>query len=365
MGQGTGREGRRGAGEVVAGARPVPARAWGSRARCRLSGRGRPSPGAGGLYGTVPGRPPRGPGAREEGRAGRPRPRPRPARSHWPGLRVTSWGPRGFATNKRDADGRRGGGRATFFGFLYRLLTFRGGGLGGWGRAARGYWKVGWRWITKVYACHLDFLHLFFSLNLPHPLPQKTDKLAKPLLIKHRCERRGAADRFLGTVRLKSTPRPKLSVCVLGDQQHCDEAKAVAIPHMDSEALRTLKKNKKLVKKLARKCDAFLASESLIKPIPIILGPGLNKPGKFPSLLTHNDNMLAKVDKVKSTTKFQMKKVLCLAVAVGRVEMTDDELVYNIHLAFSFLISLLKKNWQNVRALYIQSTMGKSLAPVL
>ncbi|KFO23154.1 60S ribosomal protein L10a [Fukomys damarensis] len=159
--------------------------------------------------------------------------------------------------------------------------------------------------------------------------------------------------------KLKSTPRPKFSVCVLGDQQHCDEAKAVDIPHMDIEALKKLNKNKKLVKKLAKKYDAFLASESLIKQIPRILGPGLNKAGKFPSLLTHNENMVAKVDEVKSTIKFQMKKVLCLAVAVGHVKMTDDELVYNIHLAVNFLVSLLKKNWQNVRALYIKSTMGK------
>ena len=56
--------------------------------------------------------------------------------------------------------------------------------------------------------------------------------------------------RFSGTVRLKSTPRPKFSMCVLGDQQHCDEAKAVDIPHMDIEALKKLNKNKKLVKKL-------------------------------------------------------------------------------------------------------------------
>ncbi|XP_060087424.1 large ribosomal subunit protein uL1 isoform X1 [Heteronotia binoei] len=165
--------------------------------------------------------------------------------------------------------------------------------------------------------------------------------------------------RFSGTVRLKSAPRPKFSVCLLGDQQHCDEAKAVDIPHMDIEALKKLNKNKKLVKKLAKKYDAFLASESLIKQIPRILGPGLNKAGKFPSLLTHNENMVAKVDEVKSTIKFQMKKVLCLAVAVGHVKMAEDELVYNIHLAINFLVSLLKKNWQNVRALYIKSTMGK------
>ncbi|XDA77432.1 hypothetical protein R6Z07F_007566 [Ovis aries] len=112
---------------------------------------------------------------------------------------------------------------------------------------------------------------------------------------------------------------------------------------MDTEVLKKLSKNKKLVKKLAKKYDAFLASESLIKQIPRILGPGLNKAGNLRSSLTHNENMVAKIDEVKSMIKFQMKKLLCLAVAVGHVKMTDDELVYNTHLAVNFLMSLLRK----------------------
>lgn len=59
----------------------------------------------------------------------------------------------------------------------------------------------------------------------------------------------------------------------------------------------------------AKKYDAFLASESLIRQIPRILGPGLNKAGKFPTPITHNENMIQKVEDVKSTIKFQMKKV--------------------------------------------------------
>lgn len=50
---------------------------------------------------------------------------------------------------------------------------------------------------------------------------------------------------------------------------------------MSVDDLRKLNKNKKLIKKLARKYDAFLASEALIKQIPRILGPGLSK-GKEP-----------------------------------------------------------------------------------
>lgn len=54
----------------------------------------------------------------------------------------------------------------------------------------------------------------------------------------------------LNLCRLKTLPRPKFSVCVLGDQQHCDEAKVAELPHMDIEALKKLNKNKKMVKKL-------------------------------------------------------------------------------------------------------------------
>jgi len=158
--------------------------------------------------------------------------------------------------------------------------------------------------------------------------------------------------------RLRHVPRPKFSVCMFGDQQHCDEAKAKGIPFMSAEDLKKLNKQKKLVKKLAKKYDAFLASESLIKQIPRLLGPGLNKAGKFPTLLTHQDDMQAKINDLQATIKFQMKKVLCLNVAVGNVNMTEDELVQNIHLAVNFLVSLLKKHWQNVRSLYIKSTMG-------
>lgn len=51
--------------------------------------------------------------------------------------------------------------------------------------------------------------------------------------------------------------------------------------------------------------------------------------------------------------------MLCLNVAVGHVAMNDEELAGNVNLSVNFLVSLLKKNWQNVRALYLKSTMGK------
>merc|ERR1712142_990742 len=165
--------------------------------------------------------------------------------------------------------------------------------------------------------------------------------------------------RFSGTVKLKHIPRNKFKVCILGDQAHCDEAKEKGLPCMSADELKKLNKDKKKVKKLAKSYDAFLCSDTLIKQIPRLLGPGLNKAGKFPTMITHSDDLESKVNDVKATIKFQMKKVLCLSVAVGNVEMTEEQLMENIRLAMNFLVSLLKKHWQNVKSLHIKSSMGK------
>ena len=97
---------------------------------------------------------------------------------------------------------------------------------------------------------------------------------------------------------------------------------------MSADDLKKLNKDKKKVKKLAKKYDAFMASESLIKQIPRLLGPGLNKAGKFPSLLTHADDIEAKITDLKSTIKFQMKKVIpnlyFLTVAIAKAQLPKD-----------------------------------------
>lgn len=165
--------------------------------------------------------------------------------------------------------------------------------------------------------------------------------------------------RFSGTIKLPNIPRPRMSVCLLGDARDCDRAKEIEMPFRAAEDLRKLNKNKKLVKKLAASYDAFIASETMIKQIPRLLGPGMHKAGKFPTPVSHNDDLNVRADEIRATIKFQLKKVLCLAVAVGNVAMTEDELLGNIMLAVNFLVSLLKKRWQNVKSLYIKSTMGK------
>ena len=70
--------------------------------------------------------------------------------------------------------------------------------------------------------------------------------------------------------------------------------------------------------------------------------------GKFPTLVSHQESLEGKVNETKATVKFQLKKVLCMGVAVGNLSMEEKQLFQNVQMSINFLVSLLKKNWQNV-----------------
>ncbi|XP_045792415.1 60S ribosomal protein L10a-2-like [Trifolium pratense] len=105
------------------------------------------------------------------------------------------------------------------------------------------------------------------------------------------------------TLLLKFVP-PSASIFII-------QAEKIGLESMDVEALKKLNKNKKLVKKLAKKYQAFLASEAVIKQIPRLLGPGLNKAGKFPTLVSHQESLEGKVNET----------MLFMGVAVGKASM--------------------------------------------
>merc|ERR1719337_397401 len=169
--------------------------------------------------------------------------------------------------------------------------------------------------------------------------------------------------RFQGTVVLPNVPRPKMKICFIADEKHADEAKAANLEGVDVVSMDFLKKfnkDKKLINKWAKKYSVLLATDSLVKKIPTVLGPVLNRIGMFPAPVTKNDPVAKKISDVRGQVKWQLKKVTNLNVAIGNEMMTDEELRQNIVMALNFLASLLKKGWHNVKTIHIKETMGKA-----
>ena len=72
-----------------------------------------------------------------------------------------------------------------------------------------------------------------------------------------------------------------------------------------------------------------------MKMIPRLLGNVLVKIGKFPITMSEGEHVVPKVEEVRSTVRFQLKKVyiykillyskvLCLGTAVATADMTEE-----------------------------------------
>jgi len=169
--------------------------------------------------------------------------------------------------------------------------------------------------------------------------------------------------RFVGSVRLPNNPRPNLKICIIADEKHKDEVAkfSIDVDVVDLEYLKKFNKEKKLIKGWAKKYSLLIASDTDLKKVPVVVGPILNRIQMFPQVVTHNEPLLGKVEDIRSSVKWQLKKVTCLAAAVGSANMSDDELRVNIMMSLNFLVSLLKKGWHNCKSVHIKSTMSKSI----
>ena len=164
--------------------------------------------------------------------------------------------------------------------------------------------------------------------------------------------------RFSGSLRLPTITK-KLKVCIIGDLGHCEEAQALGVDNIDMDGLKKFNKDKKVIKRWAKKYDLLLATDTLSRKIPRTCGPTLNKIGMFPQVITHKEPLKDKLDELNKTVKFQLKKVLCLSVAIGNDTQTEEQIQTSLTMSTNLLISLLKKGWNNVKSITIKTTMGK------
>ena len=81
---------------------------------------------------------------------------------------------------------------------------------------------------------------------------------------------------------------------------------------------------------------------------------------RFPINIVEGEKITSKIEELKQTVKFQSKKVNCMGTAIGTAEMSEEALRQNITMGINFLVSLMKKGWQNVGTLHIKTSMGKA-----
>ncbi|CAF1934003.1 unnamed protein product [Rotaria magnacalcarata] len=166
--------------------------------------------------------------------------------------------------------------------------------------------------------------------------------------------------RFAANIQLRHPTRSRYKVCVYGDEQHCDEARLHNIPYMSADDLRRMNKDKKKRRKLEHRYHSFLASDNIIRQIPRLLGPGIGRIGKFPTVVSHTESLCDKIEQMKAMVRVRLKKQPLINVPVGHVNMTRAQLTSNISMTINCVVASVPKHWQQVQKVFIKTTMGPS-----
>ncbi len=118
---------------------------------------------------------------------------------------------------------------------------------------------------------------------------------------------------------------------------------------------------KKTAKKLAAKCDFFLAEAPALMPLVgrylgQVLGPRNKMPKPVPATLS---DIKPLVERTKSTAKFAVKDSAAIGCIVGNETMEDEHVAKNIETVLHAVEGLLPKGKDQIKNAYVKLTMGK------
>jgi large subunit ribosomal protein L1 len=158
----------------------------------------------------------------------------------------------------------------------------------------------------------------------------------------------------------------KISVCALigpelqaAAKEACDFS--VLVDDFDKYA-----KNPKEVKKLAEKCDFFVAQANIMPKVAAAFGKILGRRGKMPNpkagcIVPPNANLKALVEKLQKTVRLSAKTSLMIQSIVGKEDSPEDQVVDNILTIYDSVIHHTPKGKNNVNKIFLKLTMSKPL----
>jgi large subunit ribosomal protein L1 len=127
------------------------------------------------------------------------------------------------------------------------------------------------------------------------------------------------------------------------------------------EDINDLADDKSRARSIANECDFFIAEVQYMPLIGKTLGAILGPRGKMPVPLTPDKNVADMIKSSKNSIRIRSKDKLTFHVAVGRRDMDAERIAENIESIVNRVESVLDKGKQNLKSIYVTTTMGKSL----
>ncbi|MDO9539734.1 MAG: 50S ribosomal protein L1 [Methanocalculus sp.] len=107
--------------------------------------------------------------------------------------------------------------------------------------------------------------------------------------------------------------------------------------------------------------DFFLAETAVMPLVGRYLGPRLGPRGKMPMPIPPGQDIRPIVERLRGSIRIRTKDKMSFSTKVGTTEMSPDQLVENINAVLRRVESTLEQGSQNIRSVYVKTTMGPAV----
>jgi len=151
-------------------------------------------------------------------------------------------------------------------------------------------------------------------------------------------------------------------IAVIADGAVAEAAKKLGLDVISSEQLEEIAKSPREARKLAKRYDFFIAAAPLMPKIGKYLGRYLGPRNKMPVVVPPTmTNLEPIVNKLKKTVRIQLKNNPVVHARIGTEDMDDEKLAENAEAVLSAIINKLERGENQVKSVYIKTTMGPAV----
>ncbi|ACJ15665.1 LSU ribosomal protein L1P [Thermococcus onnurineus NA1] len=151
-------------------------------------------------------------------------------------------------------------------------------------------------------------------------------------------------------------------IAVIADGAVAEAAKKLGLDVISGEQLEELAKSPRQARKLAKSYDFFIAAAPLMPKIGRYLGRYLGPRNKMPQVVPPTmTNLEPIVARLKKTVRIQLKNNPVVHAPIGTEDMDDEKLAENAEAVLNAIINKLERGENQVKSVYVKTTMGPAV----
>lgn len=169
-------------------------------------------------------------------------------------------------------------------------------------------------------------------------------------------------NRFNEEVALPNGRGKDVKIGVIADGELIVQAKNAGVDLViNKEDLEALGKDRKAAKNAANSVDFFIAQADMMPLVGRFLGPVLGPRNKMPKPVPASIKLDPLLERLQNTVKVGIKQQPSIQIIVGSQDMTNEEIAENIETVLTVLDRQLDKGRNQIKSMFIKTTMGPTV----